>query len=439
MAQPIEFWTLLRLTQEYISAHYAAALTDPDKLPQLKAYIEQYVRENGYAVEGSTLDELTGRIYREMAEYSILTPYLGSDSLEEINVNSWRDVALTYLDGSIVKAPEHFHSPQHAVDIVKRLLHHSGMIIDNATPMAQGHLPHNTRITVLKDPVVDPDKGVAASIRLLHPQRVNRSELLETGAATEEMLDFLCTCIRYGVSLVVAGATSSGKTTLLNSLLSGIPDGKRIFTIESGSRELSLVRTEDGRVVNNVVHTLSRPSDNPAYDITQEDLVVASLRFNPDIVCVGEMRDVECYSAVEASLTGHTVVSTVHAGAADAAHMRVALLCQKRFPIDFGTSLMQAGQAFPLVVYCHKLENNDRKIMDISECVIQPDGTRQYRQLYRYNITRNTVVDGAYRIEGTFEKPNVPSDSLKRKLMQCGVPQDVLEPFMREENCHAAD
>lgn len=439
MAQPIEFWTLLRLTQEYISAHYAAALTDPDKLPQLKAYIEQYVRENGYAVEGSALDELTGRIYREMAEYSILTPFLASDDLEEINVNSWRDVALTYLDGSIVKAPEHFHSPQHAVDIVKRLLHHSGMIIDNATPMAQGHLPHNTRITVLKDPIMDPDKGVAASIRLLHPQRVNRSELLETGAATEEMLDFLCTCIRYGVSLVVAGATSSGKTTLLNSLLSGIPDGKRIFTIESGSRELSLVRTEDGCVVNNVVHTLSRPSDNPAYDITQEDLVVASLRFNPDIVCVGEMRDVECYSAVEASLTGHTVVSTVHAGAADAAHMRVALLCQKRFPIDFGTSLMQAGQAFPLVVYCHKLENNDRKIMDISECVIQPDGTRQYRQLYRYNITRNTVVNGAYRIEGTFEKPNVPSDSLKRKLMQCGVPQDVLEPFMREENCHAAD
>ena len=129
-----------------------------------------------------------------------------------------------------------------------------------------------------------------------------------------------------------------------------------------------MVRTKDGKVVNNVVHTLSRPSDNEAYDITQEDLVVASLRFNPDIVCVGEMRDVECYSAVEASLTGHTVVSTVHASAADAAHMRIALLCQKRFPIDFKTSLMQAGQAFPIVVYTHKLENNERKIMDISEC-----------------------------------------------------------------------
>ena len=346
-------------------------------------------------------------------------------------------MALTYLDGSIVKIPGQFHSLQHAVDIVKRLLHHSGMIIDNATPMAQGHLPHNTRITVLKEPVVDPDIGIAASIRLLHPQRVNRSELLETGAATEKMLDFLSACIRYGVSLVVAGATSSGKTTLLNCLLSEIPDSKRIFTIESGSRELSLVRTESGRVVNNVVHTLSRPSDNPAYDISQEDLVVASLRFNPDIVCVGEMRDTEAYAAEEASLTGHTVVSTVHAGAADAAHMRIALLCQKRFPIDFQTSLMQAGQAFPLVVYCHKLENNERKIMDISECVIQPDGSRQYRQLYRYRIIRNTVQNGEYAIKGVFEQVNTMSDSLQRRLMQYGIPLDILETFINKEQSNA--
>lgn len=48
-------------------------------------------------------------------------------------------------------AQEHFYSPSHAVDIVKRLLHHSGMIIDNSTPMSQGHLPNNTRITALKE------------------------------------------------------------------------------------------------------------------------------------------------------------------------------------------------------------------------------------------------------------------------------------------------
>ena len=64
--------------------------------------------------------------------------------------------------------------------------------------------------------------------------------------------------MRYGVSFVVAGATFSGKTTLLNALLKTMPDEKRIFTIENGSRELDLVRKdEEARIINNVVHTLA--------------------------------------------------------------------------------------------------------------------------------------------------------------------------------------
>ncbi|MBE6785203.1 MAG: CpaF family protein [Ruminococcaceae bacterium] len=433
MNRQIDFVTLLSMVQEHISSKYAATLTDTTKLSQLKSYIEKYLRDTAYSVEGMTDEKLCDKIYSEMAEYSILTPFLGRDNVEEININAWNDVAITYTNGKIEKVKEHFYSPTHATDIVKRLLHHSGMIIDNASPMSQGHLPNNTRITALKAPVVDDEIGVSVSIRLLHPSRVNRTQIIKSGNATEKMIDFLCTCMRYGVSVVVAGATSSGKTTLLNALLTTIPDGKRVFTIESGSRELALVRKDKkGKVVNNVVHTLSRPSDNESYDITQEDLVVASLRFNPDIVCVGEMRDVECYSAVEASLTGHTVVSTVHASAADAAHMRIALLCQKRFPIDFKTSLMQAGQAFPIVVYTHKLENNERKIMDITECEILPNGERAYHTLFRFNITKNVIEKGKNITEGHFEQPEIMSDSLKKKLMQFGVPQDVLSKFLEK-------
>ncbi|MCL2083249.1 MAG: CpaF/VirB11 family protein [Oscillospiraceae bacterium] len=424
-----DFWGLLALAQEHITAHYAAALSDTEKDGQLKSYIRKYLRDVDKHMDKSTLEDLTGRLYREMAEYSILTPYLGSPLLEEINVNSWNDIALTYTDGRIEKLDEHFHSPGHATDIVKRLLHNSGMIIDNSTPISQGHLPNNTRITAIKEPIIDEGQGIAVSIRLLHPQRVTREMLLESGSATEEMLDFLAMCVRYGVSVVSAGATSSGKTTLLNCLLTDIPDNKRIFTIESGSRELSLVREAEGRVSNNVVHTLSRPSDNEAYDISQEKLVISSLRFNPDIVVVGEMRDVECYSAVEASLTGHTVVSSVHAGDCARTHLRIALLCQKKFPIDFSTSLIQAAQAFPIVVFCHKLEDNSRKLMEIAEAEITPGGERRYRTLYRYKITKNTYHNGKFSMEGNFEKPESISGGLKQKLMQYGVPQDILRKF----------
>lgn len=426
-----DLWSVLAKTQQYISKYYASALTDESKHDQLKSYIEKYILDEGFLVDGFTDEKLINRLYSEMVEYSVLTPYLGSPDIDEINVNSWDDIVITWSDGHLEKLEEHFHTPGHAVDIVKRLLHHSGMIIDNATPIAQGHLPNNTRITAIKSPVVDDDCGISVSIRLLHPQRVDRSHIIESGMANEEMVAFLEMCIRYGVSLVVAGRTSSGKTTLLNALLGSIPDDKRIYTIESGARELFLVkRNRFGEVQNNVVHTLSRPSENEAYDISQESLVVAALRFDPDIVVVGEIRDAEANSAVEASLTGHTVVTTVHSGPAESAHGRISLLCQRRFQLGMEVSLSQARQAFPLVVFAHKCEDNTRKIMDISECAVSPEGRPEYRCLYRYNITENEYKDGKFSIKGGFEKVNLPSAHLRTLLMRGGVPREVLNRFL---------
>ena len=430
----IELYDLLAKTQEYIAKYYATALTDEQKHDQLKAYIEKYILDGGFLVHGFTEEELIDRLYAEMVEYSILTPFLVSSDIDEININAWDDITLTYSDGKMEKLEEHFRSPQHAVDIVKRLLHHSGMIIDNATPIAQGHLPGNTRITAIKSPVVDEEAGISVSIRLLHPQRVDRKHIIEGGMATEEMIAFLEMCIRYGVSVVIAGRTSSGKTTLMNALLSSIPDDKRIYTIESGARELFLVKKNRfGDTLNNVVHTLSRPSENSAYNISQEDLVVAALRFDPDVVVVGEIRDAEANSAVEASLTGHTVVTTVHSGPAESAHGRISLLCQRRFQLGMAVSLSQSRQAFPVVVFAHKCEDNSRKVMDITECEVTPDGKTCYRCLYRYNIRENNYENGKFHIQGEFEKVNSPSPYLQNLLTRSGVPQEVLSHFTGKE------
>lgn len=192
----IELYPLLKLTQEYIAGNYASALIDSSKHAELKAYIAKYLYDTGYTVTGYSSTQLVERLFTEMAEYSILTKYLSDPNIEEININGWDDVALTYLNGRIVKLKEHFFSPQHAIDIVKKLLQHSGMVIDNATPIAQGHLPHNIRITALKEPIVDADRGIAVSVRMLHPARVDRENLLRTESITDEMLSFLEMCLR---------------------------------------------------------------------------------------------------------------------------------------------------------------------------------------------------------------------------------------------------
>lgn len=433
MAKNVDFSVLLKAVQAHISENHAAALTSPRNYNQIKPYIRHYLRSNALFVEGMSTEEVVEELYSEMVEYSFLTPYMNRDDVEEININAWNDVAISYTNGTIEKI-RHFYSPTHALDVVKKMLDKSRMTLDNAMPKAEGQLPNNARITATMFPLVDESVYVSASIRLLHPSRITTQSLLEEfESATPEMLEFLCCCMRYGISFVVAGATSSGKTTLLNALLKNYAKlGKRIFTLEAGSRELDLVEEdEEGNVTTNVVHTLARKSDKPAQVISLEDLVTLSLRYNPDLIVVGEMRDVEAYAAIDAALTGHTLVSTIHAYAGAQAHMRLATLCQKKYPMDLNISLMQAAQAFPVVCFVQKLDDGTRKITNISECEVDAAGNRKYHTLFSYEVDSTDIVNGKVVIDGHYVKGERMSRNLKERMVMFGIPSGLLKKIDR--------
>ena len=146
---------------------------------------------------------------------------------------------MTYSTGEIIPTKEHFNSPSHAVDVMRRLLHKSGMILDSSQPIVVGHLSEKIRITVLGQGVIDHNVGVAVSIRIVNPRKLEKEDFIKNETANEEMLDFLCLAHRYGESMCLTGATSSGKTTLMSWILSTLPNNKRIYTIENGTREFN--------------------------------------------------------------------------------------------------------------------------------------------------------------------------------------------------------
>ena len=245
----VTFAEALSQVQGYLSETYATLITEDnsDAKEQMKRRMARYLQENRIAVDGMTASELVDALYTEMAEYGFLTKYIFADGIEEIDINSWRDIEIQYSDGHTAKLEEHFDSPEHAANVIRRMLQNSGKVLDNASPIITSRLARNIRISVIKTPVLDEDAGVAASIRIVNPRNLSKADFVQSGTATEEMLDFLSACLRYGVSICVAGATSSGKTTVAGWLLSTIPDRKRIFTIEDGSRELQLIRERDGQ------------------------------------------------------------------------------------------------------------------------------------------------------------------------------------------------
>jgi pilus assembly protein CpaF len=312
-------------------------------------------------------DDLVEAIYSEMAEYSFLTKYLFRTDIEEINVNSWNDIKVTYSNGEIIPTKEHFNSPSHAVDVMRRLLHKSGMILDSSQPIVVGHLSEKIRITVLGHGVIDNNVGVAVSIRIVNPRKLQKEDFIKNETANEEMLDFLSITHRYGESMCLTGATSSGKTTLMSWILSTLPDNKRIYTIENGTREFNLVKkNEKGEVINNVIHTVTRHSDDPRQNITMVKLLETGLTVNPDYICVAEMKSEEAFFAQEAARTGHGVTTTIHASSCISTYYRMVTLCKQRYDMAERTLYNLVTEAFPIVAFCKRLEDNSRHIMEIT-------------------------------------------------------------------------
>ena len=430
-----DFPTVLAQVQEHISENYSTLITgdSTDAKVQMKRYIQKFLQDNRISVGGMAGDALADALYTEMAEFGFLTKYIFGSGIEEIDINSWRDIEVQYSDGRTVKLEERFDSPQHAVNVIRRMLHISGMVLDNASPIVLGHLSKNIRIAVLKSPIVDEDVGISASIRIVNPQSMKKEDFVRSGTATDPMLDFLSLCVRYGISVCVAGATSSGKTTVAGWILTTIPDNKRIYTIENGSRELALVREKDGKVTNSVIHTLTRDSDNDRQRVDQIALLDMALRFNPDIVVVGEMRGAEANAAQEAARTGVAVLTTIHSNSCEATYRRMVSLCKRAVDMSDQTLMDYVTEAYPIVVFCKQLENKQRRMMDIQECEILPDGTRQFRPLFQYIITENRMEDGKFVIEGHHKQVNTISDSLAKRLLENGMPQTVIERLRGKE------
>ena len=236
------FDDVLKEVQAYLSGKYATLLSrhSAEQKQQLIGYINQYLIDHRLHVPGFSFDELTDRLYAEMVEYSFLTRYLFSREVEEININSYNDVKISYTDGHIEPSDEQFSSPEHALNVIRRLLHQSGMILDYSQPIVRGHLANNIRITVFGAPVTDKEKGIAASIRIVNPQQLAREDFIRVGTATGDMLDFLSLCLRYGLSICVTGATGSGKTTLMSWLLSTIPNENVSLRSKTAPESLTL-------------------------------------------------------------------------------------------------------------------------------------------------------------------------------------------------------
>lgn len=436
-SEGVTYEQVLEDVQRYFSENHASTIAgEGDKAGELlRELMTQYLVKRKYALEGMSTEELCARLYEDMAGYSFLRKWIYMPDVEEVNINAYNDIEVIMNSGRSIKIPDKFSSPQHAIDVVRRMLNACGMVIDDTMPSVVGFLDKNIRISVDKTPIVDADVGLNASIRIVNQQTVSKEKLLASGSGTEEMLAFLTACIRYGVSVCIAGSTGSGKTTVMAWLLSQVPNNRRLITIEEGSREFDLVKRDaEGNILNSVIHLLTRPHENPAMNINQDFLLERVLRKHPDVIGIGEMRSAaESLAAAESSRTGHTVCTTLHSNNSVASYRRMMTLAKRKYNMDDSILMQIMVEAYPVVVFTKQLEDRSRKIMEIIEGQDFVDGKLIYRTLYKYDVADNIADEGgAVHVVGKHKKLQSISDDLKKRFLDNGISHKELAQFVKE-------
>jgi pilus assembly protein CpaF len=212
-------------------------------------------------------------------------------------------------------------------------------------------------------------------------------------------------------SMIIAGGTNAGKTSLLNALSRVIPTDERVVTIED-ARELQVQQP------NWVALETVEPIDRGEPGVTIEDLVRNSLRMTPDRIVVGEVRGDDSLHLLRALSTGHRGgFGTVHAASALDALVQLQVLAQ------LASTTMQpqvvaalVARAVDVVVYQEFFEDEgQRRVTEVVELdrpgVVFQGGGQEYR-------VRRLVAWDEERRAWAF--PDRPSERLCTALRRAG-------------------
>ena len=278
---------------------------------------------------------------------------LADARVSEVMVNG-SGIVWVERDGALVVTESRLTALEVEV-LIERVLGPLGRRVDRSSPFADGRLADGSRVHVVVPPVaVD---GPHVTIRRFRPIAVTLDDFADAPVA-----EVLRHAVEQRRNLIVSGATSAGKTTLLNALAALINPAERIITIEDAA-ELRLP-------IPHVVRLEVRPCNaEGAGSIDQRELVRNALRMRPDRLIVGEVRGGEAFDMVQAMNTGHDgSMSTCHAnGVADALRRLETMVLVAATGLPIEAVRQQIGSSIDLVIHVARGRGGRRRVVDVAE------------------------------------------------------------------------
>ncbi len=322
-------------------------------------------------------------IVQNMVGYGAIDPLLRDDSLEEVMIISHKKpVYVNHRGYGICKTNITFEDEEEVLRIIERIAASVGRRIDKAVPLLDARLPDGSRVNATIRPISL--EGPTLTIRKFRKEPFTIIDLIKYRTLNLEVASFLWLCVDgLGIkpaNILVAGGSSSGKTTTLNCLASFIPPTERVISIED-TAELQLP-------IEHWIRLETRPPNVEGRgEVSMDELVKNTLRMRPDRIIVGEVRGEEARTLFIAMNTGHEgCMGTVHSNSA-----RETIIRLTNPPMNVPKIMIPA---LDLIIMQNKIYKGDKVIRRITEIteVCSSDEKIELNPIYVWDPRKDDLV-----------------------------------------------
>ena len=305
-------------------------LGDPARL---KALCETQTRQAA-AQQGTTgmspelLEQAARRLQARITGLDFLDDLMLSGAYTDIKINSDGKVwTRSKGDTSFVAQPQLCPDPTQVQRMVTALLAPTSRACTEATPSVDAKLPRGgpyggARIKVL-NPTICGGTYHHIDLRLYEPRPVSPAQILQWHMCPEGVMQKLLAAVEEDRRILVAGGTSTGKTTLLSAMLSALPRDATLVKIEDPEEiwvDLPNVETLERR---------ERPDGSEVSPYETDDAVNDAMRMSPSHLVVGEVRTGQAARALlRALMSDHSGATTFHASSPYEVMERLSVLME---------------------------------------------------------------------------------------------------------------